>query len=403
MTRSYNIYRSRKTPDAIKEATARPDDEDEILPQNEEPQETPPAPVQVDGGDDGDDDGDDDERDGSGEDPGGNNDDEGGESFIEGEELAEDFPPFPPLDPVGVPVSPPPSDFVDVAEGWQLEIRNWLTLWAVYLSSGAAAVTETQYEIVRNLFTTAFHSPLLHWRGPDEMFENLGNVFPPQNRSALPSYFTIWKYIRPTVLKRLAVRSKVLRVEVNRNAIEMIGNAPTAPVTATADVPVVLPSAYAIADISTAAVWRHFEEEDYASRVPVVRDRARFYDCRSSISVDSCWFSESHEMRARIGDVINVHITTRPSHVSALGPFISTSGNPRNKKSPPKDSLFVRARVLDVFGVKHYSRYQPNSVPDDVTSGSSHAFLQFCDFNASEDTGGKMITKPRLIFCSKAL
>jgi len=107
------------------------------------------------------------------------------------------------------PPPPPPGDAPNIEDDWCIRIPNWLVLWSIYLSSGASAVTQDQYLIIRSIITAAFHSPILHWRSTIDDFTNLYNIVPHQRNAALPSYWTIWKTLRPCVLDHLAVPSVI--------------------------------------------------------------------------------------------------------------------------------------------------------------------------------------------------
>jgi len=125
------------------------------------------------------------------------NTDTGGDGNCEG--------PSDPEEHFGGDVDPPIP--VDTYLGVDLPfiVPNWLVLWAMYLSTGTDATTETQFNIVRRLLSTAFQSAQINWRSDELEFVSAPQVVLYRNRAAFPSYTTIWKTTRPSVLRHAAL------------------------------------------------------------------------------------------------------------------------------------------------------------------------------------------------------
>jgi len=316
------------------------------------------------------------------------------------DESYDDTGPIPPV-PIPQPPAPPAHVFNDM--DWNIRIPNWLVLWAVYLSTGVAAVTEEQFITVRTIVSTAFQADEIHWRAPNIRFAELNNVVLHRARAAFPSYTTLWRKIRPDVLRFLTIQDSFYNVPVISPAARLPepdptgsscsensdedNDAPDAPPSpALAKINLILPSTYALMDIATPHVWEFFEQEDNSPRIPVVEERRRFYDCRSTISIDENSLEVRAALTAHIGDVIDVHL----SGTIITNERLAQSFQPESSAN----SRILRARVADIFGIQHYSRYSLPCGADDVSSARSEPFLQFIDYDAREEHDGELITKP---------
>jgi len=108
-----------------------------------------------------------------------------------------------PIHDVVEPGGDPDEDY-DLEDFPDIVIKNWLVLWSVYLSTGSNALSESVYNIIRNLLSVAFRSNHLYWRAGEAAFLNLQAQELRQGRASLPSTSHIYASLRPEVLQRLA-------------------------------------------------------------------------------------------------------------------------------------------------------------------------------------------------------
>jgi len=123
----------------------------------------------------------------------------GGDSSSSSSSSSDDEDPA--ADPAADPAVPPDAAWDEDAPN-PLVIPNWLVLWALYLSNGTTACTESNYAIIRNLLSLAFRCPQLYWRAPEQTFLALQPIGRLSGRASFPSYSTIWLRTR---LRRTSV------------------------------------------------------------------------------------------------------------------------------------------------------------------------------------------------------
>jgi len=280
-----------------------------------------------------------------------------------------------PESPTPPPSAPPGDDGEEEEERPpRLIIANWLILWSVYLSSGASAVTQKQYTLVRNLLTVAFHSPVLHWRADDDDFADLAQHQVNQHTAALPSYSTIWRNIRKKKLVHLTIQHKEIQLPRTPHAAGAYSIG-IERATERRAVGIVLPSQYALQDIATPAVWNHFQQADYANRdIPLVSKRDLYYSPRVSFYVDDTSDPLTRSpCRASRGDTIDIELT------KSILPSLRISHSDPKPQRPPHST--IRGQVLDIFCVQHQCR-RSEPLSDDITSPDVALYFQFVDLHA---------------------
>jgi len=256
------------------------------------------------------------------------------------------------------------------------------------MSTGADAVTENMFNVVRRLLSMAFRSDTLHWRSEEIQFLQAPPIILHRNEAAFPSYTTIWKTIRPDVLRGATISSVIVALPVKtgtsgafqaRDVDEPVESSNTA---------INLPSAYAIEDIATPAVWNYFALDAVTSQPDAINNRQLRSDCRMRISVDEGTRPLRRNLWAYKNDNIDIHLVT---------PLLATSPIALTNTHPTKATRkVIRGRVEDIFGVQHYSQFTENTGLDTVSSSDTPAHLQFVDYNYQQHNtlGYKLLLKP---------
>jgi len=283
----------------------------------------------------------------------------------------------PPSDPEASPEEELPVSFI---------IKNWLVLWSVYLSTGTDAVTERQFIIIRNIITLAFHSPAIHWRSPENVFLEMETPLMNPHRASLPSYSTIHRAVRKDVLEFLTVPLFDSDLPTTPAAGSSFATFYATDRDAERRVNLVLPSAYAAHDIATPEIWDIFQASDTSTEAPIIHNRNYSLDLRSGFIVDEGPAGTPRPIYARRNDVVEIHLTDSllPSSDIAL----------RHEYCQSRGHRVIRARVLSIFGVRHYSHFRNDVGNDDISSAHVPAFLQFVDYTYIDDDDEKLLLKP---------
>lgn len=193
---------------------------------------------------------------------------------------------------------------------------DWKALWGSVMLSGTRKVTRDQYESIRGLA------------------HRISDALTDDSRATrLPAFSSIHRTYRPRIYERLAVRSFLFRAPVQLRAAGLRPAQVNSDGTLRVPLKYTLPSEYARADLASPSVHSAMyasslsgfrERSGIAELVPkpsdlcvdslpVVRDRAWFYDANHGFSVDSCDWPVPCEF-AQIGE----HVLIEPLGSSDL-------------------------------------------------------------------------------------
>jgi len=292
----------------------------------------------------------------------------------------------PAADPAADPAVPPDAAWDEDAPN-PLVIPNWLVLWALYLSNGTTACTESNYAIIRNLLSLAFRCSQLYWRAPEQTFLALQPIGRLSGRASFPSYSTIWLRTRRALLGALTVRLQEVPLQSTLLASGAFTTDYGEEEYVETNVGLILPSQYAIQDVSTPAVWSIFENDDPNNDMPLLNNRHFFFDANKRFTVDRSSPDEFEVPSASIGDIVDIDLAN-PLDIGYFppGPIVDEEF---------MDQRIIRARVVAIFGVQHFDRFTTNLGIDGVSSSDVEAYLQFMDFDfPTHALPNKLLLKP---------
>jgi len=297
--------------------------------------------------------------------------------------------PFPDID---IADGPPPDDGgeeEEVAIAVEPLIPNWLVLWSIYLSTGAHAVSETQSVLIRRLLSIAFHTHPLHWRENETEFINLQLPQVGRDHGSLPSYTTIWRTVRPRVLRHLTLPLAAIQCPSYRSGGVAYSSIHTIDPPTNTMVDVVLSSQHAIQDISTPIIWDLFQSIDVDDEPSIIHDRHIQYDVRRSFVADESLLGNVQPFRVLVGDIVDIHCREAVSPLSQIGIY--------HRHAQENGLNVIRARVQSIYGIQNYRRFDEPHGEDDIADSNIPPFLQFVDYDVTSDDDimpGKLLLKP---------
>ncbi len=189
-------------------------------------------------------------------------------------------------------------------EDTDLLLGNWKILRRLLLTTGTTKLTKLQYQSFRNILDAIASSGHSHWR-EDESKEHFSSTLWTTTNS-LPHFSTIQKHFRPLVMKSLAPRIEIKMSDVDRSKAGARPSLHPYSGQPRARVPIIFPSEYAQADISTAPVWHqclttslnaHCEDPDFATipstsspscvgTWPIIAARQWFYGAQQALHLE---------------------------------------------------------------------------------------------------------------------
>ncbi len=171
-------------------------------------------------------------------------------------------------------------------------IGDWKVVWGLLATNGTNKLTKPQYQSVRNLLG----------RFPSSSAQSSAIDFnSPQNTQNLPYFTTLHRTYRPILFKQLIPGFQESSIPVDPSKGGVSANSLSALEPAQCQVPMILPSRYACADMATGPVCSRMKStslQDNPSQAvsilispcvdtwPLISARKWFYVSRKSLSVD---------------------------------------------------------------------------------------------------------------------